>query len=154
MSAAHHRGQEFEVGGVNLLIETDIRLGSWELCSCLNPVQRRSRMGNCTQKMRCGNCQHSDEMDVALRTDIFACKNWYYHTARYRRRCPRCNKEDYAMSAYDLYGLESLRDKGASYGVDMRGAWYCTLDGGDVGMGIALSAQASGMLVLDLEVLM
>ncbi len=88
-------------------------------------------MGNCTQKMRCGNCRHTAEMDVAARTDVSAIKNWYKETAKNMRWCPNCHVQKYALSAYDNNGLRELRSKGASNigESNMRGAWYCTISG-------------------------
>ena len=81
-----------------------------------------------SQKMRCGQCGHSAEMDIP---SIFKITQWYRHTAKHMRSCPRCGSQSYAMSAYDNAGLRELRRKGESRlsRSEMRGAWYCTVSG-------------------------
>ncbi len=81
-----------------------------------------------SQKMRCGQCGHTAEMDIPSISNI---EQWYRETARYMRRCPRCGSQSYALSAYDNAGLRELRRKGESHvgRSELRGAWYCTVSG-------------------------
>ncbi len=89
-------------------------------------IHSSTRMAS--QKMRCGRCGHSAEMNVP---SIFKIAQWYRHTAKHMRSCPRCGSQSYAMSAYNNAGLHELRKKGERYvgRSAMRGAWYCTVGG-------------------------
>jgi len=62
-------------------------------------------MGTMSQKMRCGNCGHTDEWEMS-RSDALS---FYRDAGKNCKKCPNCRQQKYALSAYSNDGLMKLK---------------------------------------------
>lgn len=81
-----------------------------------------------SQKMRCWNCGQTAE--YPLKGDKNYYIRFYKDLLHDPKRCPRCSKSSYALSAYDAGGIRKLRksieDKS---GESISGGLYCSPGG-------------------------
>ncbi len=86
-------------------------------------------MFECSQEMRCGHCDHHDQMTICNRLLVTKVIAWYKQTARHMRPCPNCGNQKYALTASSDSGIQELLSKARLYVGNVDGAWYCDKNG-------------------------